>query len=592
MGSGIYINVDPFTLHCGTHSHEKPFRICGKSGRCFVFSKSPIRFNFHSSVRWGLCFFFLSSGPGLQLDPLVLSGLALIFGTMPPKLALTVGIDVSGLAARLSRAVVAQRIMNRFLAFKIAAIQFVATVAKITFCNLADRQSVMRCENITIDDVVCPVRGGGPRPQNIFVYNYPYEGDELFLRTVLSEFGDVQDVRFRHWLDIPGVCDGVRVASMIWKKSIPRHLTVYGFFCKITFYGQPLKCDICNKTGHIARECPLKGKCRRCLQAGHLERDCPDKQTPVPPVVAVGDLAPQASQSESSDSSSTTSNSGSSSDDSVSSVLNMDVENVDDVNSNESSSDASNVTQQKSGDSSNVTQKESGVNIVTVAQQKSGDLSNVTQHQSGEQNVTVAQHKSGDLPNSNMDQGIINLNVAQQESGDLFNDSIVAQQKSGDLSFGNIEHHLSNSSVAQQKSGDLINDNIEQNVVSLSVTQQKSGDLFNEQNTVNLNATQEKSGDLSNDNCSSLAQQLVGEMFEEESQPSADDVILSDTSPFGGDSPALFSEGVDIPWADRVEEEEVDKERSSFGKIRASRPSRSRSTASSIPVHVPRKGRL
>lgn len=78
-------------------------------------------------------------------------------------------------------------------------------------------------------------------------------------------------------------------------------------------------------------------------------------------------------------------------------------------------------------------------------------------------------------------------------------------------------------------------------------------------------------------------------MFEGESRPSADEVILSDTSPLGGvASPVLFSEDVDIPWADRVEEE--DKEHSSFGKIR--RPSRSRSTVSSIPVRVPRKGRL
>ena len=175
-------------------------------------------------------FFSFSLGLGLQLDPVVLSGPASIFGTMPPRLALTVGLDVSGLAANLSRAVVAQRIMNRFVAFKISSIQFVGTNAKITFCNLADRESVMRCESITIDDVVCPVWGGGPRPQNIFVYNYPYEGDEPYLRTVLSEFGDVQDVRFRHWLEIPGVADGVRVVSMIRKKAIPRHLTIDGFF--------------------------------------------------------------------------------------------------------------------------------------------------------------------------------------------------------------------------------------------------------------------------------------------------------------------------------------------------------------------------
>ena len=95
-----------------------------------------------------------SLGLGLQLDPVVLSGPVSIFGTMPPRLALTVGLDVSGLAANLSRAVVAQRIMNRFVAFKISSIQFVGTNAKITFCNLADRETVMRCESITIDDVV------------------------------------------------------------------------------------------------------------------------------------------------------------------------------------------------------------------------------------------------------------------------------------------------------------------------------------------------------------------------------------------------------------------------------------------------------
>ena len=430
----------------------------------------------------------------------------------------------------------------------------------------------MRCESITIDDVVCPVRGAGPRPQNILVYNYPYEGDELYLHTVLSEFGDVQDVRFPHWLEIPGVADGVRVVTMIRKKAIPRHLTIDGFFCKVSYYGQTLECDICRKTGHIARDCPLKGKCLECLQSGHLQRDCPTRQTRAPPVLASGELVPHAGHSESSDSSSASSDSGSSSDHSM--------EAVDDANLNESSSNLPNVTQQKSGDlnvtvaqqksgdlnnsiiNSNVAQHESGdlFNNSIVAQQRSGDLFNVSQHQSGEPNVTVAQEKSGDLLNSNGDQSIINSNVAQQESGDSLN---VAQQKSGDLSIGSMEHNVSNLSVARQKSGDLTNDNIEQNVVNLSVTQQKSGDLINEQNLVDLNATQELSGDLSYDNCSSLAQQLVGEMFEGESRPSADEVILSDTSPLSGvASPVLFSEDVEIPWADRVEEEEEDKEHS------------------------------
>ena len=35
------------------------------------------------------------------------------------------------------------------------------------------------------------------------------------------------------------------------------------------------ECDICGKSGHIAKDCPIKGKCRKCLQVGHLARECP-----------------------------------------------------------------------------------------------------------------------------------------------------------------------------------------------------------------------------------------------------------------------------------------------------------------------------
>ena len=38
---------------------------------------------------------------------------------------------------------------------------------------------------------------------------------------------------------------------------------------KVSQYG-----DICERLGHIARDCPLKGKCLWCHQAGHLAREC------------------------------------------------------------------------------------------------------------------------------------------------------------------------------------------------------------------------------------------------------------------------------------------------------------------------------
>ena len=60
-----------------------------------------------------------------------------------------------------SRLAVALRITNRFAAFEISANQFVGSIAKVTFLNQADQESVIPCESITIDHIVCPVRGHG-----------------------------------------------------------------------------------------------------------------------------------------------------------------------------------------------------------------------------------------------------------------------------------------------------------------------------------------------------------------------------------------------------------------------------------------------
>ena len=70
------------------------------------------------------------------------------------------------------------------------------------------------------------------------------------------------------------VADGVRVVSMVRNQAIPRNLEVDGYHCKVFYYGQAKECAICEKTGHIAKDCPFSGKCLRCGQAGHLYRDC------------------------------------------------------------------------------------------------------------------------------------------------------------------------------------------------------------------------------------------------------------------------------------------------------------------------------
>ena len=230
-------------------------------------------------------------GLSLQLCLVVSLGVPTLSSeTMPSDLPCTVALDVSKFPATASRVDISSAIVRLFSAYKVNAVQFVGNSARVTFSSASDREAVMRFESVRVGDVDCVVRGGGPGPQKVLVYSYPVEGNLSFLTDALSRYGEVHDVRFRHWLRMSEVADGVRVVSMVRNQAIPRNLVIDGYHCKVSYYGQAKECDICEKTGHIARDCPFRGKCLRCGQAGHLYRDCrrePVAATPGPPELPV-----------------------------------------------------------------------------------------------------------------------------------------------------------------------------------------------------------------------------------------------------------------------------------------------------------------
>ena len=117
--------------------------------------------------------------------------------------------------------------------------------------------------------------GGGPRPQNVLVYNFPYETPHAVVREALSPFGEVESVHFRHWTHAQEICDGVRTVRMVRSRAISRNLVIDGFPVKISYPGQALECDICGESGHIAKNCSLRGKCLECRQSGYFQRNCP-----------------------------------------------------------------------------------------------------------------------------------------------------------------------------------------------------------------------------------------------------------------------------------------------------------------------------
>ena len=190
----------------------------------------------------------------------------------------TVSLDVSELARSHDRKTVSESIVDHFVGHNVHAVQFIGTVAKVTFAVEASKQEVLSHQAINIKGIQCAVRGGGPRAQNVLIYNYPVGGPEDLVRNALRIYGVVEEVKFRHWPHMPEVGDGVRIVRMVRNTPIPRHMHIGEVRVKVAYAGQQQVCDMCETPGHIARNCPHKNKCFSCHEEGHLARNCPRRQ--------------------------------------------------------------------------------------------------------------------------------------------------------------------------------------------------------------------------------------------------------------------------------------------------------------------------
>lgn len=60
-----------------------------------------------------------------------------------------------------------------------------------------------------------------------------------FLTDALSRYGEVQDVRFRHWLHMSEVADGARVVSMVCNRAIPHNLVIADNIVRFLILARP-----------------------------------------------------------------------------------------------------------------------------------------------------------------------------------------------------------------------------------------------------------------------------------------------------------------------------------------------------------------
>ena len=218
---------------------------------------------------------------------------------MPGPFQRTVVLNITAFPSTASRVDIAKCIHAKFAShFPVDSVQFVpGGNVQVTFRSDVAKRSVESVDTIAIGSVQCRVVLPGPRMENVLVFHYPFESNPSALRRVLSSYGEVHDVTMQHYPDLNSVATGTRIVRMVRKSSIPRSLDIDGTLVKVWYRGQPIECDVCGKSGHVSKVCPLKGKCRRCLQPGHMARNCTNAPRAWDTAPSSGDAVPSSGSS-------------------------------------------------------------------------------------------------------------------------------------------------------------------------------------------------------------------------------------------------------------------------------------------------------
>lgn len=174
----------------------------------------------------------------------------------------------------VSTAEVGKALLKRFTLHDVHGVQdFQSGRTEVLFKHMKAVERMLSEPTLRVGEHSIRFSYRGSREKTIRVISYPMDASDEQLKSALSAFGRVVELKRETHRAVPGLGTGVRIARIEMAEPVPNFLGIGRHVVQCEYEGVLRVCRRCDAGGHMAVECTAV-QCSRCRLFGHEGETC------------------------------------------------------------------------------------------------------------------------------------------------------------------------------------------------------------------------------------------------------------------------------------------------------------------------------